>query len=131
MDIKTASYNERLNYSKNALDWWHNYISINEQKTAANKYLATWETSMLLGSYSQYTSSSKQNELKHKIWISELLQINAPTPEQINDMRVWLSECSFVECYTLEDYSNMSDNAIVKAVNQHFDGGVTGFLNSY
>lgn len=56
---------------KEARNWWHNNLSINEQKIFANKHLANFEISMLTGSAAEYTSVDKYNEIIVKIWEAE------------------------------------------------------------
>lgn len=54
-----------------AKDWWHNTLSINEQKEFAKKHLLSFEYSALMGSTAQYSSRDKMNEYILKIWKGE------------------------------------------------------------
>jgi hypothetical protein len=47
---------------------WFRGLSLNEQKEYANKYLASFEVSMLIGDAAKYTSKKKWDEIHCKLF---------------------------------------------------------------
>ena len=51
------------------------------------------------------------------------------TPEIIKQMRAWLSDCSWPDIDS-DEIATLPEEDIVRAVEFHFDGGLTSFLLS-
>lgn len=49
------------------------------------------------------------------------------SPEDLNQMRSWLADLAWQDMEP-EDFSEVPDDAIVRAVERHYHGGVAGFL---
>ncbi len=51
----------------------------------------------------------------------------SPTAEQIAEMRDWISDCTWGDLDP-EEIDDLPDEAVVRGVDTHYDGGVAGFL---
>ena len=49
------------------------------------------------------------------------------TASHIFQMRLWASDCDWLDSDTISDCSNM---VIIRGVNRHFAGGLTAFLST-
>lgn len=64
--------------------------------------------------------------------MTQLNMLTEITPEILEDMRYWVSECEWRE-QEFENFDpwNESDEIIIKGVKNHFAGGLRAFLSTY